>query len=58
MKKRLIEHEKGNVKSTRNRRPLNLIYYEAYNEKESALKREKFLKTTKGKMQLRKQINF
>ncbi len=32
------------------------IYYEAYQHKENALKREKFLKTTKGKMQLRKQI--
>jgi len=56
LKKRLIEHRKGNVDSTKNRRPLELIYYEAYNEKRSALKREKFLKTTKGKIQLRKQI--
>ena len=57
LRQRFKDHKNGNVESTRNRRPLNLIYYEAYNIKELALKREKFLKTTKGKMQLRKQIN-
>jgi putative endonuclease len=56
LKKRLSEHEKGSVDSTKNRRPLELIYYEAYKEKGDALKREKFLKTTKGKLQLKKQI--
>jgi len=57
LKKRLFEHNSGGVTSTKNRRPLELIYYEAYKEKSDALKREKFLKTTKGKLQLRKQIS-
>lgn len=57
LKKRLSEHNSGGVESTKNRRPLELIYYEAYIEKENALKREKFLKTTKGKLQLKKQVN-
>ncbi len=56
LEKRLKEHESGNVQSTKSRLPVELIYYEAYQHKENALKREKFLKTTKGKMQLRKQI--
>lgn len=56
LKKRINEHHLGNVISTKNRRPLELIYYEAYQYKENALKREKFLKTTKGKMRLKKQI--
>lgn len=56
LRKRIKEHDSGNVISTKNRRPLELVYYEAYQNKVSALKREKFLKTTKGKMQLRKQI--
>lgn len=56
LRQRFKDHKNGNVESTKNRRPLELIYYEAYNEKELALKREKFLKTTKGKIQLRKQI--
>ena len=56
LKKRLKEHQMGNVESTKNRRPLELIYYEAYQLKRLALMREKFLKTTKGKLQLRKQF--
>ena len=56
LRRRLNEHESGNVESTRNRRPLLLIYYEAYKEKSNALNREKFLKTTRGKQQLRKQL--
>jgi len=57
LKNRIKNHNKGSVNSTKNRRPLELIYYEAYRDKESALKREKFLKTTKGKLLLRKQIS-
>ncbi|MEK7617197.1 MAG: GIY-YIG nuclease family protein [Patescibacteria group bacterium] len=56
LRKRFKEHNSGNIQSTRNRRPLELIYYEAYKEKSQALRREKFLKTTKGKLQLKKQI--
>lgn len=56
LRSRLKDHDVGNVQSTKNRRPLELIYYEAYKEKTQALKREKFLKTTKGKLQLRKQL--
>ena len=58
LRKRIKDHSSGKVDSTRNRRPLELIYYEAYKEKSDALSREKFLKTTKGKLQLRKQISF
>ncbi len=57
LKRRLRDHQVGNVDSTKNRRPLELFYYEAYRDKVSALNREKFLKTTRGKLQLRKQIN-
>lgn len=56
LRKRLKDHERGNVDSTKNRRPLELIYYEAYKHKTNALLREKFLKTTKGKIQLKKQL--
>jgi len=56
LKKRFKDHVLGNVASTKTRRPLELFYYEAYQSKEHALKREKFLKTTKGKQQLKKQF--
>ena len=53
LKRRLSEHLAGKVKSTRNRRPLKLIYYEAFVSKEDARRREKYFKTTKGKSTLR-----
>lgn len=42
---RFVEHQKGLVDSTKNRRPLKLLYYEAYPEKEMAFEREKSLKS-------------
>ncbi|MBU0612977.1 GIY-YIG nuclease family protein [Patescibacteria group bacterium] len=42
--KRLKEHNDGKVISTKSRRPLAVIYYEAYTSKVDALKREKNLK--------------
>lgn len=56
LENRIKDHMDGNVASTKNRRPLELYYYEAYPTKDLALKREKFLKTTKGKQQLKKQL--
>ena len=49
LKKRLIEHRSGKVTTTKNRRPMLLIYYEAYRSKKDAQIREKFLKTGKGR---------
>lgn len=56
LKRRIGEHDQGKVKSTRNRRPLELVHYEAYKVKSDALRREHFLKSTEGKKMLRKQI--
>ncbi len=44
LKKRLIKHQQGKVKSTKYRLPLELIYYEAYKSNEDARNREKQLK--------------
>ena len=44
LKKRLKEHSEGKVFSTRSRRPLELIYYEAYKVESEARNREKQLK--------------
>ena len=54
--KRLKIYKSAKLGATKNRRPLELIYYEAYKLKSNAILREKFLKTTKGKLQLRKQL--
>jgi len=45
LKLRFEEHNNGSVKSTRNRRPLKLIYYEACLQRDDAIRREKYLKT-------------
>jgi len=46
--RRLAEHDRGHVKSTRTRRPLKLVYAEEFASKEEALARERFFKTPKG----------
>jgi putative endonuclease len=56
LKRRILEHKKKKVKSTRNRLPLRLICYEFYLSKTDALKREKFLKSSDGKKDLRKRL--
>ena len=56
LKKRLVEHNKGLVESTKSRRPLELIYYEACCDKEKAIKREKTLKTGFGRVYLKNRI--
>ena len=40
LKKRLIEHQKGNVENTSHRLPIELIYYESYKNRDDATKRE------------------
>ena len=56
LKQRFEQHEKGLVDSTRERRPLRLIYYEACVNMQDATKREKYLKTYYGRMFLRKRL--
>jgi putative endonuclease len=54
LQRRLWEHNQGKSKSTKNRRPLKLIYFETHNTLEDARNREKFLKTKKGRRELAK----
>ena len=56
LKSRFEQHQKGKVESTKNRRPFKLIYYEACLSEEDALKREKYLKTYRGKQFLAKRL--
>ena len=56
LKQRFGQHQKGNVDSTRDRRPLKLVYYEACIEKDDALKRERYFKTFHGRMYIQKRI--
>jgi len=56
LKSRFDEHNSGSVKSTKDRRPLELVYSEACISKEDALRREKYLKTTYGKSYIKNRI--
>ena len=57
LKLRIEQHNKGEVQSTKFRRPLRLIYYEACLSKEDAIKREKYFKTYYGTMFIKKRLN-
>ena len=48
LSRRLREHNAGKTKSLRARRPLRLVFSEAYPTKRDALARERFLKTPAG----------
>ena len=56
VEKRLRDHNKGRVPSTAYRVPLKLIYYEACLDRSDAIRRERFLKTGKGKQFLKKRL--
>jgi putative endonuclease len=56
LKKRVALHNKGGVESTKNRRPLLLIYYEACLNKGSAIKREHYFKTGFGRRFLKSRL--
>ena len=56
LKLRFEQHEKGLVESTKNRRPLKLIYYEACINQMDATNHEKYLKTYNGRRFLHKRL--
>ena len=56
LKNRIEKHNKGYVMSTKNRRPLFLIYYESYISPRDAKRREVFLKGGKGQAELKIQL--
>ncbi|MFH1561651.1 MAG: GIY-YIG nuclease family protein [Patescibacteria group bacterium] len=53
LKRRLEQHKSGQVHSTKRLGNCELIFYEAFVSKEDAQRREKYLKTTKGKRTLK-----
>ena len=56
LRQRVKDHNAGKVESTRDRRPLKLVHYEAYFKESDARRREKYLKTSEGKHFLKQQI--
>lgn len=48
LRRRFAEHNKGMNASTKYRKPLSLVYYEAYSSRADAKQRERRLKTSAG----------
>ena len=53
LRKRLLLHNSGEIQATRYRKPLELIYYEAYKNQQDATEREKYFKSNKGKKMIK-----
>ena len=56
LKQRFNSHNNKENLSTKGYAPFDLIFYEAYRSKKDALRREMYLKTTKGKTTLREML--
>lgn len=56
LKLRFEQHNNGQVESTKYRRPLKLIYYEACLSQADATHREKYLKTYLGRQFLHRRL--
>ena len=56
LRRRFEDHAKGMVVAKKNRRPLKLLYYEACQSREKAIKREKYFKTGFGRRFLKERI--
>ncbi len=56
LKQRLIKHAKGEVTATKFRRPLKLIHYEYFTNKEDAMAREEYLKSGYGRKNLKEML--
>ena len=57
LRRRIDEHRLGKVTATKNKRPLKLVHYEAYLLKSDAMRREKYLKTTYGRRDIKRQLS-
>jgi len=57
LRTRYRNHQSGYVTSTKEHRPLELIYYEAYQSEFEARRRERYLKGGNGRSELKRQLN-
>jgi len=53
-RKRLVQHNRGEVDSTKNRRPFELLYEEKVGSLHEARKREEYFKSAAGRRYLKK----
>jgi putative endonuclease len=58
LRKRIDSHNQGDVPSTKQRRPLILIYFEGCINQQDATRREKYLKSGNGKIYLSSRLRY
>jgi putative endonuclease len=56
LKNRISKHNNGHIESTKMRRPLELIYFEACLNEKDAIRRERYLKTSWGKRYIKSRL--
>ncbi len=57
LRQRVRDHKSGKVHSTRHRRPLELVYYEACRSEPDAQRKEQYLESGRGKRYLRQRVH-
>ena len=58
LKSRIRKHLSKGVYTTKRMHELELIFYEAFKSKKDAIRREKYLKTTKGKRTVKLMLKY
>ncbi len=58
LKSRLARHNRGEVRSTKARRPFSLIYWETLQSRREAMKRERKVKSLKRREKLKLIVEF
>jgi putative endonuclease len=53
---RIEKHNRGQIESTKMRKPFELIYFEACADEKDAIRREKYLKTSWGKRYIKSRL--
>ncbi len=56
LKDRIKRHNEGRERSTKNRTPLKLVYFEEFDSRAEAVKSERYLKSLEGGVQKRELI--
>ena len=57
LRRRFQEHRLGKVWTTFRMLPISLLFYEAFSSKADSIRRERYLKTSKGKSTLRMMLS-
>jgi len=58
LRKRIKMHNSGEISSAKLRKPFELVYYEAYQNKKDAFQREMFFKTGWGRNYIRRALKY